>query len=43
MTQNRRNPFALKTLSGAREGFGSYAEIWADLFDRERLWNAKEY
>lgn len=43
MMQNRRKSFALETFSGAREGFGSYVEIWADLFDRERSWSAKEY
>jgi hypothetical protein len=43
MTQNRRNPFALKTFSEAREGFGRLVETWADFFDGEGSWSAKEY
>ncbi len=35
--RNRRNPFALETFYGARDGFGRNGEILADLFDRERL------
>jgi hypothetical protein len=43
MTQDCQNPFALETFSGAGEGLGSNVEIWADLFDRERSWIAKDY
>jgi hypothetical protein len=43
MAQDCQNPFALETFSGAREVFVAMLKIWADLFDRERSWIAKDY
>jgi hypothetical protein len=43
MMQNRRKVLHGKPFFAAREGFGSYVDFRADVFDRERSWSAKEY